>query len=58
MPFIVVINKKDLVDAWRGDGPAIDALSRRSLGVLHASAKTGEGVNEAFQQLADALVPR
>jgi len=58
LPFIVVINKKDLVDAWRGDGPAIDALSRRSLGVLHASAKTGESVNEAFQQLANALVPR
>jgi small GTP-binding protein len=58
LPFIVVINKKDLVDAWRGDGPEIDALSQRSLGVLPASAKTGEGVNEAFQQLADALVPR
>lgn len=57
LPFIVVINKKDLVDAWRGDTPAIDALTPRSLGVLHSSAKTGEGVDEAFQQLANALVP-
>jgi small GTP-binding protein len=56
LPFIVVVNKKDLVDAWRADGPAIDALAPRSLGVLHSSAKTGEAVEEAFQQLANALV--
>jgi small GTP-binding protein len=58
LPFLVVVNKKDLVDAWRGESAAIDALAARSLGVLHSSAKTGEGVEEAFQQLANALVPR
>jgi len=56
LPFVLVVNKKDLSEAWRGDGPDLDALTPRSRGAIPASAKTGEGVDEAFQQLAEALV--
>ena len=56
LPFVFVVNKKDLVDAWQADAGRLDALRPRSVAVLTSSAKTGEGVEEAFQQLANAIV--
>jgi len=56
LPFVVVVNKKDLVDAWQADAARLDAMRTRSVAVLISSAKTGEGVEEAFQQLANAIV--
>lgn len=56
LPFVFVVNKKDLVDAWQADAARLDAMRTRSVAVLISSAKTGEGVEEAFQQLANAIV--
>ena len=56
LPFVFVANKKDLVDAWQADAARLDAMRSRSVAVLTSSAKTGEGVEEAFQQLASAIV--
>jgi small GTP-binding protein len=56
IPFVFVLNKKDLVDAWQPDADRLEALRPRALAILPSSAKTGEGVEDAFQRLADALV--
>ncbi len=58
LPFVFVVNKKDLADAWRAESADLDALRPRSVAVLPSSAKTGEGVEEAFQRLAEALLTR
>ena len=51
LPFVMVLNKKDLPD-WRGDA---NELSARCVAIVPSSAKTGDGVDEAFQRLAAAL---
>lgn len=56
LPFVFVLNKKDLTDAWRPDADRLEALRPRALAILPASAKTGDGVEDAFQRLADALL--
>ena len=48
LPFVFVVNKKDLVDAWQADAARLDAMRPRSLAVVTTSAKTGEGVEDAF----------
>lgn len=58
LPFVFVVNKKDLVDAWQADAARLDAMRPRSLAVVTASAKTGEGVEDAFHRLAEAVVQR
>lgn len=56
LPFVLVVNKHDLVEAWRVEPSHLDALGSRSLAVLNSSAKTGEGVEDAFSRLAVAIV--
>jgi small GTP-binding protein len=56
LPFVLVVNKKDLVHAWHDDATRLDSLRARSVAVLTSSAKTGEGVEEAFARLASAIV--
>jgi small GTP-binding protein len=56
LPFVFVINKKDLVDAWQAEAAQLDSMRLRSLDVLISSAKTGEGVEEAFHRLATAVI--
>jgi small GTP-binding protein len=55
VPFVLVLNKADLIDAW--DVPsAIEDELKEKWAVLRSSAKTGEGVEEAFARLARALI--
>jgi small GTP-binding protein len=56
LPFVFVLNKKDLVEAWEPDAARLEAIRPRSLAVLPSSAKTGEGVEEAFQRLTEAML--
>lgn len=56
VPFIVILNKSDLMDEWEVDSTAIDELSKRGWMVIEGSAKTGMGVEEAFLTLAKELV--
>jgi len=53
MPFIVVLNKADLIDQWEIDEHALDD---RKWTIIRTSAKTGAGVEEAFLALARAMV--
>ncbi|HEX8027192.1 MAG TPA: Rab family GTPase [Vicinamibacterales bacterium] len=55
VPFVVVLNKSDLVAEWRLD-ENVAALFPGSAAVVRASAKSGDGVEDAFATLTRALV--
>jgi len=57
IPFILVINKCDLVAEWDLDPVLESNFSARKWTVLHSSAKTGENVEEAFLELARKMLP-
>ncbi|MCA1992551.1 MAG: GTP-binding protein [Coleofasciculus sp. S288] len=56
VPFIVILNKSDLMDEWEVDSTAMDEISKRGWMVIQGSAKTGMGVEEAFLTLAKEMV--
>jgi small GTP-binding protein len=56
VPSVVALNKTDLVNEWKLDAQAEQTLSMRGLHTLRTSAKTGDGVEAAFQWLADATM--
>lgn len=51
IPFILVFNKSDLVDEIKIDKNEIDKLAQSGWQVIETSAKTGQGVEEAFLTL-------
>lgn len=53
---VVALNKCDLVDQWEIDAEKEKELSSRSWSTIRTSAKTGEGVEEAFTALARAML--
>ncbi|MDH3590759.1 MAG: GTP-binding protein [Planctomycetota bacterium] len=55
-PFIVLLNKADLADDWCIPEDAIEDMRSNGWNVLKTSAKTGAGVNEAFELLAKEMV--
>lgn len=55
-PLVVLINKCDLVDQWMLEDADLEALAKRSWPTYRTSAKTGENVETAFQQLAGAII--
>jgi len=56
LPLVVALNKADLTDAWRLDPSQIARLEPLGGPILRSSARTGEGVEEAFLALAEQLV--
>ena len=56
VPFLFVINKCDLVDEWDVDTELEARLVAKGWTILRSSAKTGEGVDEAFCQLTRKIV--
>lgn len=58
IPFIFVLNKSDLPDQREIDPDAETVLTQRGWSVLNTSAKTGEGVERAFMQLAIKMMSR
>lgn len=58
VPFVVVVNKTDLVAAWELQPADLARLQAYAAGVVYTSARTGAGVREAFEQLADAILAR
>jgi small GTP-binding protein len=58
VPFVVVINKTDLVASWEVQPADLEPLRQRASGVIETSARSGTGVREAFGQLVDAIFPR
>jgi small GTP-binding protein len=55
-PFLVVLNKADLIVSWDIDARDLEALEQRKWMIIRTSAKTGEGVEEAFNRLVDAIL--
>jgi small GTP-binding protein len=56
VPFLFLFNKTDLMEEWDLPEQAIEDLRGAGNVVLKTSAKTGEGVEEAFLMLAQRLV--
>lgn len=55
-PFVFLLNKKDLADEWEVDSEMEKRIAERGWTVMRSSAKTGEGVEEAFNKLARAML--
>lgn len=55
-PFVVLLNKNDLVDEWEIDAEAEKALAARGWKVFRTSAKTGEFVEHVFLELARDMI--
>jgi small GTP-binding protein len=56
VPFVLVLNKRDLVDDWEVEDKTVEDLREAGWTVLLSSAKTGEGVEEAFLTLARRML--
>jgi small GTP-binding protein len=57
-PFVVVLNKADLVATWDLDAHLVTSLEGRGWRIVRTSAKTGEGVESVFDMLVDAILER
>ncbi|MCE9615210.1 MAG: GTP-binding protein [Lentisphaerae bacterium] len=56
LPAIMLLNKSDLEGQWEIDDQTIESLTRDGWLTLKTSAKTGMGVEAAFQRLARDLI--
>jgi small GTP-binding protein len=56
VPFVFVVNKCDLSEDWEFDAETEERLAARNWVILRSSAKTGEGVEEAFSRLAGKIL--
>ena len=56
LPFLLLINKADLANDWGISERETTALREKGFVVITTSAKTGIGVEEAFQTLARKLL--
>jgi len=51
-----VLNKSDLRERWEVTEADVEALQQRGWPVLYGSAKSGEGVEDVFQELTTAIL--
>ena len=56
VPFILLLNKADLASEWEIDEQAFFKLAEQGWRVIRTSAKTGEGVEQAFETLTRAML--
>lgn len=56
VPFVCVFNKNDLRADWEVTEADIETLRKRGWPVVFSSAKSGEGVEELFRELAAAIL--
>jgi small GTP-binding protein len=55
LPFVVVLNKSDLTQEWELDEARVETLAAQGWTFIRGSAKTGDGVEEAFQTLVEKI---
>jgi small GTP-binding protein len=55
VPFVLLINKADLADDWAISERESAALREKGWELITTSAKTGQGVEDAFHKLATKL---
>lgn len=56
VPFVLLLNKCDLGDEWALSEDSIGSLTEANWSVRRTSAKTGEGVEATFRELAEKIV--
>jgi len=56
VPFILMLNKIDLADSWGLRDKDIGSLKKQGWSIIRTSAKTGEGVEEAFLALTTQIM--
>ena len=52
LPFALLVNKHDLTQEWAVSGADLEGLREKGWWVRSSSARTGEGVEDAFKDLA------
>jgi small GTP-binding protein len=52
LPFVLLLNKNDLQEQWALGSAEIDELRQAGWSVRSTSARTGDGVEDAFAELA------
>ena len=52
LPFVLLLNKSDLTEQWAIGVAKLEDLRQSGLWVQPSSARTGEGVEDAFKELA------
>ena len=52
LPFVLLLNKSDLQEQWAIGSAEMDDLRQAGLSVRASSARSGEGVEDAFRELA------
>ena len=52
LPFVLLLNKHDLADQWAIGAAQEEELRQAGWWVRSTSARSGEGVEEAFRELA------
>jgi hypothetical protein len=56
LPFVLALNKADLKDQWLIKDEVMGELISKGWDILETSAKTGQGVEEAFGRLARGML--
>lgn len=56
VPFVLLLNKADLRDEWEFEGGEAQEFSGKECAVIQTSAKTGQGVEEAFLRLGGRML--
>lgn len=56
IPFVLALNKNDLEDQWKIPEEALSKIEQSGIYVFKTSAKSGNGVEEAFQFLARRML--
>jgi len=56
VPFICVVNKADIQEQWELKPEDLEALAARGWKYIKASARTGDSVEQFFQQLTQAML--
>lgn len=56
VPSLLILNKADLHCCWEIKSSHIEEIERRGINVHLTSAKTGEGVEEAFERLGSLML--
>lgn len=58
IPFVVAVNKADLVNDWEIGPEELDELGRGGWHIQHTSAKSGQGVEQAFMRLTQKILEK
>jgi small GTP-binding protein len=58
VPFVLALNKVDLIENWAVPPQRQDELRNRGWDIFETSAKTGSGVENVFQTLANKMLSR